>query len=152
MLSILPTISTSCIVISALLVAYGWMLIKKGNRSAHAKVMKLASTFAAVFFIIYLSRIVFIGSSQFGGPAELKIYYHVFLIFHIVLASVGAVLGIWALRLATQGKFAQHKRVGPWTAITWFCVAVTGITVYLLLYVFYPAVEKTSLFRAIFGF
>lgn len=152
MLNLLPTISTSCIVISAFLVAYGWMLIKQGKRDAHAKVMRLASIFAAVFFIIYLSRIVFVGSSQFGGPQELKIYYHIFLIFHIVLATVGAVLGIWAMRLATTGNFAKHKKVGPWAAGTWFAVAVTGVTVYLLLYVYYPAVEKTSLFRAIFGF
>ncbi|MGD8189722.1 DUF420 domain-containing protein [Brevibacillus ginsengisoli] len=152
MLNLLPTISTSCIVISALLIAYGWMLIKQGKREAHAKVMKTASVFAAVFFVIYLSRIVFIGSSQFGGPANLKIYYHIFLIFHIVLATVGGVLGIWTLRLATTGNLAKHKKVGPVTAVTWFAVAVTGVTVYLLLYVYYPAVEKTSLFRAIFGF
>ena len=36
-LPILPTISTSCIQICAVLVAIGWYLIRKGNIEAHKK-------------------------------------------------------------------------------------------------------------------
>ena len=39
---ILPTISTSCIVISAILVAIGWRLIWKRQIDKHKKVMLLS--------------------------------------------------------------------------------------------------------------
>ncbi len=150
-MTILPLISTSFIVISAILVAYGWALIKKGKREAHIKTMKWASVFASMFFILYISRIVFIGSSLFGGPAELEKYYRIFLFFHILLATLVAIGGIWTIWLGLKGNFSKHKRIGPWTAATWLIVACTGVTTYLLLYVLYPAKESPSLMKTIFG-
>ena len=70
---ILPTISTSCIVISAILVAIGWRLIWKRQIDKHKKVMLWAAIFALTFFIIYASRTIFIGNTEFGGQASVKI-------------------------------------------------------------------------------
>ncbi|MCE3399588.1 DUF420 domain-containing protein, partial [Staphylococcus aureus] len=78
---ILPTISTSCIVISAILVAIGWRLIWKRQIDKHKKVMLWAAVFALTFFIIYASRTIFIGNTAFGGPDSVKIYYTIFLVF-----------------------------------------------------------------------
>ena len=77
---VLPTISTACIVISAVLVAFGVWQIKKKNRETHQKLMFWAAVFAVVFFIIYASRTIFIGNTAFGGPDSLKIYYTIFFI------------------------------------------------------------------------
>ena len=90
----LPTISTSFIVISAVLVAIGWGLIVKGKVESHKKVMLAAGVSALIFFLIYASRTVFIGNTAFGGGDDLKPYYTFFLIFHIILATTGAVFGI----------------------------------------------------------
>ena len=94
---ILPTISTAFIVISAILVAIGWGLIIARKVEAHKKVMFAAGVSAIIFFIIYASRTIFIGNTAFGGPEELKGYYTFFLIFHIILATSGAVFGIVSL-------------------------------------------------------
>ena len=51
-LPILPTISTSCIVISAILVAIGWWQIAHRHVNTHKKVMLWAAFFALTFFII----------------------------------------------------------------------------------------------------
>lgn len=59
-LPILPTISTMCIVISAIFVAIGWRLIWKKEIEKHKKAMLFAAIFAVVFFTIYASRTVFI--------------------------------------------------------------------------------------------
>ena len=67
-LPILPTISTSFIVLSAILVAIGWVLIAKRKIEAHKKVMFAAGVAAVIFFIIYATRTVFIGNTAFGGP------------------------------------------------------------------------------------
>lgn len=151
-LPILPTISTSCIVISAVLVAYGWSLIRKRKIEAHKKVMVWAALFALLFFLIYLSRTVFVGNTSFGGPDDVKVYYTIFLIFHIVLATVGAVFGIVTLLAAFKQNFTKHKKLGPITSVVWFFTATTGVVVYLLLYVIYHGGETTSMIKAILGF
>ncbi|MCM3386636.1 DUF420 domain-containing protein [Ureibacillus chungkukjangi] len=149
---ILPTISTSFIVISAVLVAIGWGLIYKRKIEAHKKVMFAAGVAALIFFIIYASRTIFIGNTSFGGPDDIKGYYTFFLIFHIILATSGAVFGIVSITTGLKTKLSIHRKIGPITSIIWFFVAITGVAVYLLLYVIYHGGETTSLFKAILGF
>ncbi|NLY79102.1 MAG: DUF420 domain-containing protein [Lysinibacillus sp.] len=149
---ILPTISTGFIVLSAILVAIGWGIIIKGNVEAHKKVMLAAGVSALIFFLIYASRTIFIGNTSFGGPDELKIYYTFFLFFHIILATVGAVFGIVSIVTGLKKKNSTHSKIGPITSIIWFFTAITGVAVYLLLYVIYKGGETTSVIKAIFGF
>ena len=151
-LPILPTISTSFIVLSAITVAIGWWQIKQRRIEAHKKTMFFAAVFALIFFIIYASRTIFIGNTSFGGPDVIKIYYTVFLVFHITLATVGAVFGIVSLTTGYKNNLALHRKLGPVTSIIWFFTGITGVAVYLLLYVFYHGGETTSMIKAILGF
>ncbi|SFD83048.1 putative membrane protein [Lentibacillus persicus] len=148
---LLPTISTLFIIISAVLVAVGWRFIMKGKASAHKKTMISAAISALLFFIIYVSRTVFIGNTSFGGPEDLKIYYTIFLIFHITLATTGAIFGVVTITLALKRKIRIHQKIGPATAIIWFFSAVTGVMVYLFLYVFFDSGQTTSMIKAILG-
>jgi putative membrane protein len=148
---ILPTISTSFIVLSAILVAIGWGLILKRKTETHKKVMFVAGLAAVIFFIIYASRTLFIGNTAFGGPEDLKNYYTFFLIFHISLATVGAGFGITSLWSGYKNNVQLHRRIGPISSIIWFFTAITGVAVYLLLYVIYEGGETTSVFKAILG-
>ncbi|WP_240417947.1 DUF420 domain-containing protein [Paenibacillus periandrae] len=148
---ILPTISTSFIVISAIFVACGWYQIVKGNRQTHQKLMVWGAVFALAFFIIYLSRTLFVGNTSFGGPEHLKLPYHLFLFFHIALATTGGVFGIVTLLLAYKQRFARHRRIGRWTAVIWLLTAPTGVAVFILLYVLYPGGDTKPMINAIFG-
>ncbi|CDQ40234.1 MULTISPECIES: DUF420 domain-containing protein [Virgibacillus] len=148
---ILPSISTFFIVLSGILVAIGWRYIVKGNAKKHKKTMIAAAISALIFFIIYVSRTIFIGNTSFGGPDDLKIYYTIFLIFHITLATTGAIFGIVTLTLAFKRKIRIHRKIGPVTSIIWFFTAATGTVVYLLLYILYEGGETTSLIKAILG-
>ncbi|WP_449622492.1 DUF420 domain-containing protein [Robertmurraya sp. Marseille-Q9965] len=150
-LPVLPTISTTFIVLSAITVAIGWAQIKQGKRESHQKTMVLAAIFAIIFFLIYASRTIFIGNTAFGGPDDIKIYYTIFLIFHITLATVGAVFGIVSLVSGYKKNFSFHRKLGPITSYIWFFTAITGVAVYLLLYVFYHGGETTSVIKAILG-
>lgn len=149
---ILPTISTLFIVISGILVAIGWVLIAKRKIEQHKKVMLLAGLAAIIFFLIYAARTVVLGNTAFGGPEDIKIYYTIFLVFHILLAAIGAVLGITNIVSGLKQNFTLHKKIGPVTSIIWFFTAITGVAVYLLLYVFWEPGETTSVIKAILGF
>ena len=148
---LLPTISTIFIAISGVLVAIGWYMIIKGRRETHQRFMIAGAIFALVFFIVYVSKTVFIGSTQFGGPDSLKAAYLIFLLIHIVLATVAAVFGLVTLYLAKNERFMKHKKIGRITATMWMITAPSGIFVYILLYVLYPGGETSSLIEAIFG-
>lgn len=149
---IFPLVSTSFILISGILVAIGWRLIALKKREAHEKVMIAAAVAAVLFFIIYVSRTIFIGNTMFNGPDSLKTVYMVFLLFHIVLATVAAVFGITTLTLAFKKKFAKHRKIGKTTALIWFATVITGVTVYVLLYVMYPGGHTKPVIQAIFGY
>ncbi|MDQ0160120.1 DUF420 domain-containing protein [Alkalibacillus salilacus] len=147
----LPTISTVFIVVSAILVAIGWVLIANGKATAHKRTMIAAAISALTFFILYVSRTIFLGNQTFGGPDDMQIFYTSFLVFHIILATTGAVFGIVTLYLAFKRRISKHRKIGPVTAVIWFFTAITGVMVYLLLYVLYDSGHSSSLFRAIFG-
>lgn len=149
---LVPTISTLFIVISAILVAFGWVFIIKGKVNIHKKLMISAAIFALLFLITYVSRTIIVGNTSFGGPDHIKIYYTVFLVFHIILATTSAVFGVVTLRLGLKRKIERHRKLGPIVSVMWFFTAITGVLVYLLLYVFYSGGETTGMIKAIFGF
>jgi len=106
---------------------------------------------AIIFFIIYASRTIFVGNTNWGGPDDLEPYYKTFLFFHIVLATVAAVFGITTLVLAFKERYAKHRKWGKITALIWFATAITGVTVYTLLYIMYPGGHTTPLLDVLFG-
>jgi len=147
---ILPATSTFFIALSAILVAIGWKQILNKKREAHQKTMFWAAVTAIIFFIIYASRTIFVGNTTWGGPDDLKTIYLVFLFFHIVLATVAAVFGITTLVLGYKKKYQTHRKLGRVTAVIWFITAITGITVYTLLYIFYPGGHTQPFIDALF--
>jgi putative membrane protein len=148
---LLPLLSTAFIVISAVLVAIGWIYIRQGKRETHKRTMIMAAVAALIFFVVYMGRTLFNGNTAWGGPDALKPYYLTFLLFHIVLATVAAVFGLVTLTLAFRERFERHRKMGRMTAVIWFFTAITGVTVYVLLYVLYPGGHTKPLIDAIFG-
>lgn len=147
----MPMVSTSFIVISAILVALGWRLAIKRKLEEHKRMMIAAAVAASIFFIIYMSRTIFVGNTSWGGPDDLKPYYLVFLLFHIVLATVAAVFGITTLVLGFKNRLRKHRKLGRMTSVIWFGTAITGVAVYALLYLMYPGGHTKPLIDAIFG-
>ena len=148
---LLPTISTSFIVISAVLVGIGWVLIVRGKKEAHQSMMIAGAVAALLFFIIYMSRTIFVGNTAWGGDPEMEIFYRIFLIFHIILATAAAVFGISTLVLGFKKKFATHRRWGRFTSMIWFSSALTGVVVYVLLYLLYPGGHTRPVWEVILG-
>ncbi|SEN73089.1 DUF420 domain-containing protein [Lihuaxuella thermophila] len=150
--STLALMSTSCTATSAVLMAIGWVMIRRGKVDAHRRLMIASVAFAALFFILYMVRTIFIGNTDFGGPEAWRPYYKAFLTFHIILTVIAPVLAVMTLYYAAKKRFDKHKKIGPWTARIWLITAVTGVLVYLLLFQIFPEGKTTNLFRAYWGF
>ncbi|HWO77157.1 MAG TPA: DUF420 domain-containing protein [Bacillus sp. (in: firmicutes)] len=146
---IFPLLSTICIIISAILVAFGWYLIINGKKMAHKQAMISAAYLAILFFVIYTTRTILIGNTTFGGPDHLKPYYTSFLIFHIFLAVTGVGFGTVTIRYASKGQVKKHKKLGPLASVIWFFSATTGLCVYLILYVIWGSGPVKSMIHAI---
>ncbi|NGP44374.1 DUF420 domain-containing protein [Bacillaceae bacterium SIJ1] len=131
-----PTLATVSIVISALCVIIGWILVKLKKYDAHIQFMNTAAIFATAFFVIYIYKLVNYGNTPFPGPETLQGFYIAFLIFHILLASIGGMLGLVTLQLGYRERYEKHRRLGPWASFIWLLSALTGVFVYLVLYVF----------------
>ncbi|MBH8599462.1 DUF420 domain-containing protein [Thermoactinomyces sp. CICC 10523] len=150
--SVIALVSTSCTTISAILMAIGWVMIRRGNVKVHRSLMIASVIFAAGFFALYMYRTMFLGNVPFGGPHYLLPYYTAFLTFHITVTSIAPILAVITLYFAYKKRFDRHRAFGRWTARIWFVGAITAITTYLILFVIYPANTTTDLFRAYWGF
>ncbi|HEX7056627.1 MAG TPA: DUF420 domain-containing protein, partial [Bacilli bacterium] len=78
-----------------------------------------------------------------------KVPYVIFLLFHIVLSTSAAIFGVITLFLAFSQRFAAHRKWGRVTAAFWLATAVTGVVVYLLLYIVFPGGHTGSLPNAV---
>lgn len=147
----LPWLNEAFMLSSAAFIAVGWSQIRRGRRELHRKLMLTGVTLGALFFISYAAHSVLVGDTSFGGPKSWSLPYLTFLQIHSLLATAAAVLGIVTLRRAFLGRFAQHRRIGPWTAVSWFTAAGMGLVVFLLLYVIFPPGPTAGLLRTLTG-
>ncbi len=123
---------------SATLAVIGWYFIRKGNIPVHRRIMLSSATLGAAFFVSYALSTLMIGDTMYGGPQKYSSAYQLFLQVHVVLATVAAVFGVVTIVLALRQMFNRHKKVAPWTVVMWLVSAVTGLVVYLLLFVIFP--------------
>jgi len=148
-LKLWASINEVFILVSAFLIASGWIAIRRGHRETHKKLMLTGAGFAVAFFISYVLDTVFMGDTTFGGPHKYALTYQIFLQAHATLATVAAIFGIITIRWALRQRFDRHRRIAPWTATIWLVTAATGLVVFLLLFEIYHPGVTTNIFRAV---
>jgi uncharacterized membrane protein YozB (DUF420 family) len=124
--------------LAAVLLVMAWVLIKRGHRTAHKRVMLAAFTVSVVFLISYLVYHAQggFGSVRYQHTGLIRTVYFTILVTHTVLAATVPVLAIITLRRGLKGAFVRHKAIARWTLPIWLYVSVTGVIVYLMLYQF----------------
>ena len=121
---------------AAVLLVCAFILIRRGRREAHKRVMLAAFTVSVVFLISYLTYHAQVGSVRYPHPGAIRSVYLTILFTHTVLAAAVPVLAIITLRRGLRGNFVRHKAIARWTLPIWLYVSVTGVVVYLMLYQF----------------
>ena len=134
----LPTVNAALNSLATLLLAAGWIFIRRGNWRAHRAAMIAAFAVSTLFLVCYLTYHALVGHVPFTGQGTVRLVYLAILLTHIVLAVTVPVLAIAMFTLAARGRWEAHRRLGKITMPIWLYVSVTGVVIYLMLYHFYP--------------
>jgi len=134
----LPAINATLNGLSALLLAAGFVCIKRKQVPAHRACMIAAFSTSVLFLICYLTYHYCVGITRFQNPAWFRPYYRTLLLTHTILAAVIVPLILMTLNRALKARFELHKKIARWTWPLWMYVSVTGVAVYLILYQIFP--------------
>jgi protein SCO1/2/putative membrane protein len=134
MTPVLPTINAFLNATAAVLLVWGYTLIRRRQVQTHRKVMTAAFVTSCLFLFCYIVYHVQVGSVRFQKPGAIRTVYLSILGTHTVLAALVPVLAIITLRRGLAAKYDRHRRIAKWTLPIWLYVSVTGVVVYLMLY------------------
>lgn len=136
-LDFLPALNASInATVSGLLIA-GLVLIKRGDRKNHQRVMTSAILLSTLFLVSYVIYHTTHESTSYGGEGVLRSIYFFVLLTHIVLAMIIVPLVLISFVRAWLGRFDQHKKIARITLPIWLYVSVTGVIVYLMISPYY---------------
>ena len=136
----LPFINACLNGVATVLLCAGLYFVKAKRLIAHRNCMITAFVVSCVFLIGYLYHkfaVVKGVHTPFPGPDALKLPYLVMLFSHIILAMCVPVLALMTISRGLKQKVELHKKIARWTFPIWLYVSVTGVLIYLLLYVFW---------------
>lgn len=136
-LSFLPPIYATINGITAILLIFSVIAIKKGNKSLHEKLNTFAIICSALFLVMYVAYHITSDSTPFGGEGVILYVYRFILISHIILSVVVIPFVLITFMRAKLGKFPEHKKIAKITFPLWLYVAVTGVIVYLMISPYY---------------
>ncbi len=134
MTPILPTVNATLNATAAVLLVWGYWLIRHKRIQTHRKVMTAAFITSCVFLVCYLVYHAQVGAVRFPKTGAIRTVYLSILGTHTVLAATVPVLAIITLRRGLAARFDKHRRIAKWTLPIWLYVSVTGVVVYLMLY------------------
>jgi putative membrane protein len=131
----LPPFYATTNAITALVLVFAIIAIKKGNRVLHEKLIKTAMLLSVLFLILYVLYHMTSNSTAYVG--NFKTIYFVILISHILLSIVVIPFVLVTYMRAKLGKFEEHKKIAKYTFPLWLYVAVSGVVVYLMIAPYY---------------
>ena len=129
-----PTINAALNASAALLLAMGFMAIRRQHKRLHGALMIAALVTSALFLGSYLAYHARVGSVRFVGPAGVRAIYLAILLTHSALAAVVAPAAIVLAWFAASRRWARHRALARWVLPAWLYVSLTGVVVYWMLY------------------
>jgi uncharacterized membrane protein YozB (DUF420 family) len=130
----LPALNAGLNATAAVLLTTGFVLIRRGKRETHRKVMLAAFGVSVAFLISYLVYHFQVGSVRFQKQGAIRTVYFAILLTHTVLAASVPPLAIVSLKRGLQANYPRHRAISRWTLPIWLYVSVTGVIVYWMLY------------------
>lgn len=131
--------------LAAVLIASGWVTVRRRWLTAHKVCMLAALLVSALFLASYLYYHLAIQKGQptrFSqqapqAPPWVGLAYLIVLGTHTILAVAATPMALASAWLGLRGRLARHVRLARWTLPVWLYVSLTGVVVYWMLYRLY---------------
>ena len=129
----LPIIHATFNGITAILLIYGYYLIRQKNQKEHKNIMLTAFGTSSAFLVSYVIYHWFkAGPKQYTGDFS-EIYYFI-LITHIILAVIIIPMALVTLYRGWTDSLKKHRKIAKVTLPVWLYVSITGVLIYWMLY------------------
>jgi len=122
--------------ISIIFLTFGYLNIKKGRQDIHRKCMIGAMISSGFFLTSYLIYHYQVGSVPYPYFDWTRSLYYAILIPHVILAGLIVPFIIRLVYLAIKERFDKHQKLARFVWPVWMFVAVSGIIVFFMLYIF----------------
>ncbi|MEM5566706.1 DUF420 domain-containing protein [Psychroserpens sp. AS72] len=136
-LTFLPPIYATINGLTAFVLIFAVIAIKKKNRKLHERLMKTAIILSVAFLVMYVAYHMTSDSTKFGGEGTIKYVYYFILLTHILLSIVIIPFVLITYVRAITNNFERHKKIAKITFPLWLYVAVTGVIVYVMISPYY---------------
>ncbi|MCY3411298.1 MAG: DUF420 domain-containing protein [Candidatus Heimdallarchaeota archaeon] len=134
------------ITLGMILLIIAYLKAKQGDYRRHKQLMTGAITISFLFLIQYITRYQMGDETQFSGQEWVRLYIYLpVLTFHILTSSINiflVIIHIWNVNRYKQPgpsfdkDYAhRHRRFGRIVFYNWFFNHITGIIVFIFLYV-----------------
>jgi protein SCO1/2/putative membrane protein len=136
-----PAINATLNGICALLLATGYLAVRRRWLRTHITLMLAALFVSTAFLACYLYYHIALlhgHSTEFPETGWVRGVYLTILLTHIALAVVVVPLALATATLGLRNRLASHVRLARWTLPLWVYVSLTGVVVYWMLYHLYP--------------
>lgn len=147
----LPPIYATTNAITALLLIFAFVAIKKKNITLHETLIKICLGLSVMFIVLYAIRHMTATESRFGDlngdgllsaeelaqVGQSRYVYYFLLISHIVLSVVVIPLVLVAFMRGMLKQVDKHKKIVRFAFPVWLYVAISGALVYLMISPYY---------------
>ena len=136
-LDFLPPIYAGINALTAILLVFALLSIKKGKRKTHEILMKVCIGLSLIFLVMYIAYHMTTDPTPYGGVGYIKYLYFFILISHILLSIALIPLVLISYSRAIQKQFDPHKKIAKVAFPIWLYVAITGVLVYIMISPYY---------------
>lgn len=140
----LPAVNATLNSLCTLLLLAGWWFIKHERKVQHIACMVSALVVSAAFLACYVFYHYHVGSVKFTAQGIVRPVYFFILITHVTLAVAIVPLVLITIIPALRARFDRHRKWARITLPLWLYVSITGVIVYLMLYVWFPSAESAG--------
>ncbi len=133
-LSDLPTLNATLNLISAILLFFGYLNIRRGNKERHMRFMVAALISSTLFLTSYVIYHANIGSKPYPFDDWTRPLYFIILIPHVLLAALMTPFIVLIVWRAWKGAFARHRKLARYVWPVWMFVSISGVVIYAMLY------------------
>ncbi|MBT6179948.1 MAG: DUF420 domain-containing protein [Deltaproteobacteria bacterium] len=131
--SVLPTVNASLNALTGTLLVIGLVLVKTRRIKAHKQVMLASFGTSSLFLVSYVIYHWFKAAPK-SYVGDFTTFYYFILLTHIVLAALILPLALVTLYRGWNNQVQKHRNIAKITFPIWMYVSITGVVIYVMLY------------------